>query len=329
MPAQRIDLKNPVLAAGLAWLVPGLGHAYQGRWFKAILYSACIWSTWFCGWGLGDGKVVYYNRDMKRGRWTAGYAAQVMVGLAALPAIYQTQRASPNGRPEDRSQIELKGPLTGNFDGALAGVNFADKRTGYFRVRGQLEIQPSDDDAFRRSVTGRFTGTVHVVDENHAGVADGTAVEASVNYLESLEPEIFPSPHRALKLTVKGRIDGPQGGDFTADLRGKVLNVRSLANRYEAPLDAEGLEAAHGDLGKYFEIALVYTWIAGLLNLLAIWDAFEGPAYGYGDEDPETGKTPEGTPPADSHVAATSPALPPALPPTMEPPPPNPMAATG
>lgn len=294
MAAQRIDLKNPILAAGLAWFVPGLGHAYQGRWFKAILYSACIWSTWFCGWALGDGKVVYYNRDMKRGRWTAGYAAQVLVGAAALPALYQTGRASPGGRPEDRSQIELKGPLSGTFDGSLAGVSFTDGRKAYFRVRGQFEMQPSDDDTFRRSVTGRLTGTVQVADENDAGVPDGTAVELSINYLESLEPEVFPSPHRALKCQVKGRMSGPKGGDFSADLRGKVLNVRSLWNRYEAPLDAEGLEAAHGDLGKYFEIALVYTWIAGLLNLLAIWDAFEGPAYGYGDEEPAAGKKPEG-----------------------------------
>ena len=28
----------------------------------------------------------------------------------------------------------------------------------------------------------------------------------------------------------------------------------------------------------------VFTLIAGLLNILAIWDAFEGPAYGFGDE---------------------------------------------
>jgi hypothetical protein len=286
MVEQRIDLKNSLLAAVLAWFVPGMGHAYQGRWFKAILYSACIWSTWGCGWVLGDGKVVYYNMDMKRGRWTAGYAAQVMIGSAALPAMYQTRRASPNGKPEDRSQIELRGPISGEFDGALAGVSFNDGRKGYFKVRGQLEMQPSEDETFRRSVTGRFTGTVQLVDESEAGIPDGAPVSVSINYLESLEPEIFPSPHRELRCQVKGQITGPKGGDFSADLRGKVLNTRSLMNRYAAPLDADGLEAAHGDLGKYFEIALVYTWIAGLLNLLAVWDAFEGPAYGFGDEGP-------------------------------------------
>ncbi len=326
MVAQRVDLKNPLLAAALAWFVPGLGHAYQGRWFKAVLYSACIWSTWGCGWVLGDGKVVYYNMDMKRGRWTAGYAAQVMVGSAALPAMYQTRRASPNGRPEDRSQIELRGPLSGEFDGALAGVSFTDGRKGYFKVRGQFEMQPSEDDTFRRSVTGRFTGTVQLGDdsESEAGIPDGAPVEVSINYLESLEPEIFPSPHREVRCQVKGQITGPKGGDFSADLRGKVLNTRSLMNRYGAPLDAEGLEAAHGDLGKYFEIALVYTWIAGLLNLLAIWDAFEGPAYGYGDEEPALDKIP--TPVPAAGTAAVGGAVAAA---TADPKPPNPVTATG
>lgn len=303
MVAQRIDLKNPVLAAALAWLVPGLGHAYQGRWFKAILYSACIWCTWGCGWVLGDGKAVYYNMDMKRGRWTAGYAAQVMVGSAALPALYQTRRA---GKPEDRGQIELQGRMAGQFDGDLAGVSFTDGRKGYFKVRGQIDVQPSDDETFRRAVTGRFTGTVVLVDESEAVVPDGAPVEVSINYLDSLDPEIFPSPHREIKCQVKGQITGPKGGDFSADLRGKVLNSRSLFNRYGAPLDADGLEAAHGDLGKYFEIALVYTWIAGLLNLLAIWDAFEGPAYGYGDETPAAAAAGPNVPPNPTTAAATT-----------------------
>jgi hypothetical protein len=267
--------------------------------------------------------------DMKRGRWTAGYAAQVMVGSAALPALYQTRRASPNGRPEDRSQIELKEPLSGQFDGALVGVNFSDKRLaddrrGFLRVRGRLEMQPSEDDTFRRSVTGKFTGTALVLDEAEAGVPDGAPVEVTINYLDSLEPEVFPSPHREVKCQVKGRIAGPRGGDFTADLQGKVLNTRSLVNRYAAPLDAEGLEAAHGDLGKYFEIALVYTWIAGLLNLLAIWDAFEGPAYGYGDETPAL---PADAPTPTTHATAGTSVTVPAT--ASETKPPNVVKSTG
>ena len=307
MPAQRIDLKNPILAACLAWFMPGLGHAYQGRWFKAVLYSACIWSTWGCGWVLGDGRVVYYNMDMKRGRWTAGFAAQAGVGCAALPAMLQTRRA---GKPENRSDIELQHPLNGEFDGTLSRVKFTDGRDANFHVHGPLELQPSDDGTFRAMVNGRLTGTVQHADEFDAGVPDGAPIVLTFNALTSLEPEIFPSPHREIKCLVKGQITGPKGGDFSADLRGKVLNTRSLLNRYGAPLDAEGLEAAHGELGKYWEIALAYTWIAGLLNLLAMWDAFEGPAYGYGDEEPTSAKSPEGTAaPEKTPVVASTPTV--------------------
>ena len=37
-----IDLKDPALAALLAWLIPGLGHWYQGRRAKAVLFFVCI-----------------------------------------------------------------------------------------------------------------------------------------------------------------------------------------------------------------------------------------------------------------------------------------------
>ncbi len=56
------------------------------------------------------------------------------------------------------------------------------------------------------------------------------------------------------------------------------------------PLDDPALEHLYGRLGKHYEMALVYTWIAGLLNVLAVWDAVQGPAYGYGDEPVEDDK---------------------------------------
>ena len=52
-------------------------------------------------------------------------------------------------------------------------------------------------------------------------------------------------------------------------------------------LAGEKLSRLHYELGKTYDLAMVYTWIAALLNVLVLWDAFEGPAYGYGDETPE------------------------------------------
>ncbi|MDB5389942.1 MAG: hypothetical protein JWM11_5588 [Planctomycetaceae bacterium] len=286
MSSSRIDLKNPVLATILAWLVPGLGHAYQGRWFKAALYSVCIWSTFGCGWVLGDGKVVYYNTDLKRGRRPIGYAAQVLVGVASLPALLQTSRATPRDIHQfSRDSIPLERPLSGEFEGWLIDAEFPGGR-GNFKFRGQISIEPSPDATFVKSVTGKLKGTISKADELETNIPDGSTIELTIDYLRSLEPAIYPSSDRELQCEAKGQLLGANGGELKAGVKGKILNVRSIWNRYAAPLDAEGLEETHGDLGKFFEIGLVYTWIAGLLNLLAMWDAYEGPAYGYGDEEP-------------------------------------------
>ena len=34
-----LDLKNPYVAALLAWIIPGMGHFYQGRTAKANLFA--------------------------------------------------------------------------------------------------------------------------------------------------------------------------------------------------------------------------------------------------------------------------------------------------
>jgi hypothetical protein len=44
------------------------------------------------------------------------------------------------------------------------------------------------------------------------------------------------------------------------------------------------LNGLQGKLGKFVEIGTIYTTIAGLLNILAIYDAYEGPAFQEYDE---------------------------------------------
>lgn len=84
-----IDLRNPLLAAVLGWLVPGLGHLYQGRSFKGRLFLVTILGTFLLGWWIGDGRVVYYE-------WGAGekrlaFVGQAGIGLAAIPAFIQSR----------------------------------------------------------------------------------------------------------------------------------------------------------------------------------------------------------------------------------------------
>jgi hypothetical protein len=98
-----VDLKNPALAAFLAWLVPGLGHFYQRRTAKAILFFVCIVSTFVYGLylgsgeGLGVGRVVYASwRDTDR---RLPYLCQIGVGLPALPAVVQAMRVRNGQEP--------------------------------------------------------------------------------------------------------------------------------------------------------------------------------------------------------------------------------------
>ena len=88
MAQPTVDLKNRHLAAFLAWLVPGLGHLYQGRRGKAALYATTILGLFFVGLVLGDWKIAYWRwttpmRDPENFR--ASYLCQFWVGLAALP----------------------------------------------------------------------------------------------------------------------------------------------------------------------------------------------------------------------------------------------------
>lgn len=108
----EIDLKDPVLAAFLAWLVPGLGHWYQGRRHKAVLFFVCILGTFIYGLHIGEGRVVYASfRDNDTRLF---YVCQVGVGLAAMPALVQARREKPLNfwiYPNFMAPPKLTGPV--------------------------------------------------------------------------------------------------------------------------------------------------------------------------------------------------------------------------
>ena len=59
------------------------------------------------------------------------------------------------------------------------------------------------------------------------------------------------------------------------------------------PNDDDVLAIWHGELKHRFEIATLYTVVAGLLNLLAVYDAFAGPALPL-EKRPEEDSPPDG-----------------------------------
>ena len=119
----EVDLKNQGLAALLAWLWPGAGHMYQGRYGKGVLFMVCILLTYFFGFTIGGGHVVYASWKKFDRRWQ--YGCQVWVGIPALPAAVQTfwtnrgnqplfdgfMAAPENIRPSDEDQLALRAPI--------------------------------------------------------------------------------------------------------------------------------------------------------------------------------------------------------------------------
>jgi hypothetical protein len=174
----EIDLKDPRLAAFLAWLVPGLGHIYQRRTGKGVLFFVCIVGTFFYGWYIGGERVVYastanvFSMRFLQDRWQ--YVCQVGAGLPALPALVQRQRVR-EGKPPLFGDKFMRPP----YDNPPQGV-------------------------------GRFES------------ADET-------------------------------------------------------DRSHTVFHPDELAKWNYDLGDFFEIGTVFTVIAGLLNILAIYDAYGGP----------------------------------------------------
>jgi hypothetical protein len=87
-----LDLRDPILAAILAWLIPGAGHWYQGRRTKAVLFFVTILGSFCYGLWLGGGRVVYAAWGPTPEEKRLPYFCQLGAGAAALPALWQTSR---------------------------------------------------------------------------------------------------------------------------------------------------------------------------------------------------------------------------------------------
>ena len=88
-----IDFRNPLYAGLLAWLVPGLGHYYQRRYHKALIFFLCIVPTFVAGCVLasnsaaGTARNVYWSwRSADMRFW---WLVQAPLGMAAIPSCVQ------------------------------------------------------------------------------------------------------------------------------------------------------------------------------------------------------------------------------------------------
>jgi len=262
--------KNPVVAGVLAYLVPGAGHFYQGRWFKGWIYFICILGAYFGGMRLGEGAVVYQGGPIGSGLKgvTLTFLAQSGIGLPSLAAVYQARRANdPNNQPV----YELTEPLNASFQGRLVTTGVSrDKDLG--ELEGTVSVETRRDMNLPET-RGTFKGTL-----------DGKPIELALGGGLALDRPVSGGFYRKLECHV-ARTEAMNLQESQV-IRGTV--PRRLTDAFNAPPDPGTVQELHGRLGKFYDLAIALTMIAGLLNVLAVWDAVEGPAYGFGDEIPAT-----------------------------------------
>jgi TM2 domain-containing membrane protein YozV len=220
----QIELRDPYLAAFLAWLIPGAGHFYQRRWGKGGLFMVCILGTFVAGLWMGEGKVVYASMRTNDQRYA--YACQVCVGLPALPAIVQAIRMSGD-RP--------KAPLFGGF---MAPPLLPGQKVPAAWAESQIKQGECDQSDFPDLRGDRPREYVTYM-------TDG--FEASPKLRDANNP----------------REPFNQTSDW---------NLR---------------------MGPFFELGTVYTLIAGLLNILAMYDAWGGPVAPLSPEPSPEKKAPQ------------------------------------
>ena len=264
--------RNVFVALILAVLVPGLGHLYQGRIVKGLIYFFGILGLFLWGVKLGEGIVVYNvpEKGLTR-KITLHYAAQFGAGLVSYPALWQKQRITKN----NNTVRQIDRPLSANFTGRLI-ESHSDADAG--KLDGIIKLKPESGE-YGPETKGIFTGKL-----------DGQPVELQLGGNFFLDRPIAAGFRRTLKIGVMGGLEND---------RVMVGSIpRPFFDGYGVPPDPDQLQEVTGRLGKQHELALVFTWIAGLLNILAIWDCVQGPAYGFGDETWPTPIPDEKTEPA-------------------------------
>lgn len=299
MSDPRIPLRNRWLAGLLAFLVPGAGHLYQRRYFKGLLYFLCILPTFLFGMYLGDWRITYWQRDP--GNVLNPYYAQFWVGLPSLPSLFQSRRFR---EPANVPNPPLEESYTGPFEGRLHAYEDAQHGTLSGPVVGEITLEPSERAIGH--VHGKFVGTMLKADGSEA------SIEVTLGGRPELEKQVSGRPARRIECAIVTNLDD---GAFhnNGSLAGEI--PRKFWDWFQVPLDDENLQALHGALGKFHELAQVFTMIAGLLNILAIWDAVEGPAYGFGDaparigSNDAHGRAPVSGPNGQRTSTATSPAV--------------------
>lgn len=301
------------------------GRTFKGVLYAVCIIGTFTYGMFLSEWTAlyagnpGEGKPFSAMR-----RW--GYLAQIPIGLPALAAVPQQKRyGAASNVPQVGLSEPISAPFrgvvqfadyddkafsqNGNLAEAIAeAVKEAQdawaKAAGegmdevivetegasdirLVSVSGEIELEPIST-YIGPAVKGRFTGhLMRYNQETKQFDIQGEPIELQLNSVVGrfeIDSPIYADPDRAMRIDVVG--DANQERPLKiGELRGTI--PRPLTDWIAVPLEPERVGRLHFKLGKTYDLALVYTWVASLLNVLVLWDAYQGPAYGYGDEKPE------------------------------------------
>ena len=210
---QVYRLKNPGLAALLAWLIPGLGHMYQGRWAKGVLFFVCIMGTFFYGIALGSSRVVYTSMRPYDQRYYY-YICQASVGLPAMPALFQAWRVRGEKAPLWNGWMAPPVMIGQAVPADWARVQMAIGKDESDFSEGDFQLDGNDPDKLTYAYRGTDTPHISPVDPRH-------------NEFKQFQLSIW-----------------------------------------------------HAKYSFRYDLGTTFTMVAGLLNILVIFDAFAGPMLG-------------------------------------------------
>ena len=196
MVDSRIDLKNRWVAGILAFLVPGAGHLYQGRFIKAAIYFVCILGLFFTGMAMAEWRAVQTpTREAVEDRQLTSllkYSAQAGVGVAALYGLVQRERYYD---AENVPIREITEPFSAPFEGT-AEIRTA-KGTEQGHVEGTLSLEPAEEQFGKRSITGTFEGQF-----------EGKPVEYQLSRNVDLAKPIDADPERQVAAAIVEKVNG-------------------------------------------------------------------------------------------------------------------------
>jgi hypothetical protein len=251
-----------ITGAVLSYLVPGLGQIVQGRIAKGVLFLVCVYTLFFYGVYLGAAEVKAYGRTFR----------------VSSNVYIPNKWAEPGRQPGDN-----RAQPTGL--GALINAALSYPRP---QVLGQF-----------------FVGVAFwpaIIQHNHASnLPTPNGADTWLDQVRQTDPQLvvsnLPSPHdvdaaitllykEADKLHTEGKEEEAKEKIELAEQGEKelrALNHPILGDFMREPtFTATNVAFNAGD--KRLEIAWVFTVIAGVLNVLVIFDALMGPAYTSAEE---------------------------------------------